>query len=698
MSNNAKNIYYTSNSFQSKYPSNSRSSFSSQIDEQEFHYIDKRNVKIGLKQITFENTYTTFKTKYGSPNMIIVQDNHEDIINPIYDQSYLGPVPPEIDIKSGLDYYILTDTNPRYFIGKRDTARSFTDVKISCDFMFRDREMTHRFERFVVHNLYFHESSLESEIELIAYLNYVYCNIEFDLETEARKELFKMDMNGKTLFKVDKHGFSTFWDKGHLGLDIFLSSDLCQLLGFTKDSLIEDQSKSLRGLLCNNFLGRTLAIVNEENELEYIPIYKPEDMMQLTGDHHVKLILDHNWDEQRYLRIPQKNMPVTDDADINKITSTNKVDMDQGKPVLIGLRSSLSKPDIFRDCLYDTQIEFFNVKDMSGGIQTFEVHHPALHNTSIEKISNAEFELIDVDTNARPLFSAGTPTFIHFHVDDKASMSTRFNLFLDSSDKLSQTYFPGNTHADFRIKLPERLEFNKSWEIALKNIFIGNDLFNIYSKSCWYSYEVIHEGTFDVNAEPEPKTFLEDGIYRSIRELCDHIQSIFVREQCPLKIGVRNKTNRVKISYEGRALTAQYPQYHSVKLRLTLSSMLANILGYVRSVEKNFKLYFRSKKVYTTSFSSNINLLVPRNFMILCDVVLESVFGSKSIRILKLLSSNFEPERELVNFNFHQDEFVDIGIKEFTSIRIQIVDTTGNLIRSNLKYPTRCQIQFKKTA
>ena len=126
--------------------------------------------------------------------------------------------------------------------------------------------------------------------------------------------------------------------------------------------------------------------------------------------------------------------------------------------------------------------------------------------------------------------------------------------------------------------------------------------------------------------------------------------------------------------------------------------MLANILGYVRSVEKNFKLYFRTKKVYTASFSSNINLLVPRNFMILCDVVLESVFGSKSIRILKLLSSNFEPERELVNFNFHQDEFVDIGIKEFTSIRIQIVDTTGNLIRSNLKYPTRCQIQFKKTA
>ena len=46
MSNNNKNIYYTSNAFQSKYPGNSRSSFVNQIDEEEFHYLKKQNIEL----------------------------------------------------------------------------------------------------------------------------------------------------------------------------------------------------------------------------------------------------------------------------------------------------------------------------------------------------------------------------------------------------------------------------------------------------------------------------------------------------------------------------------------------------------------------------------------------------------------------------------------------------------------------------
>ena len=85
MPNHSKNIYYTSNAFQTKYPTNSRSSFMNQIDNQEFHYIDKNNIKIGLRQVTFDNNYNTFKTEYGNPNMIIVQDNYGQKISPLYE-------------------------------------------------------------------------------------------------------------------------------------------------------------------------------------------------------------------------------------------------------------------------------------------------------------------------------------------------------------------------------------------------------------------------------------------------------------------------------------------------------------------------------------------------------------------------------------------------------------------------------------
>lgn len=690
-----KSIFYTSNSHTNIFPSNSRGSFVSHIDENEFGYlglIDKQNVKIGLKEITFENTYNTFRTKYGSPNMVIIQDNYGKKIVPNFDTAHPGPESPEINIKSGWDYYILSDQRPHYTIGKKKTQRSFTDVKISCFFKTQFHPTLFRpvMIRFVVHNIYFHESPHESDKEFIAYLNYVYHNIEFDAPTEEREELFKLDRENKSLFEVDKNGLSTFWDKRHLGLDIFISHDICQLLGFTKDLLVEDPSNSLRGLVSSNFRSKKLPTI-EGKELVYLQLYHEEDLQTLTTDTNVQYILDFDWgSEQSYLRIPQ-DRPVMDSI-YGKVTSADKINLEQQKPILIGLRTSLSKPDIFKNCSYDTQIEFINARDMTGGIQTFEVEHPSLYNTSIEKISNAKFELIDIDTGEGPNFAAGTPTFIHSHVSHQNTMNSRFNLFLDSSDKLSNTYFPANTPADFRIKLPERLEFNKRWEIALKNIFIGNDLFNIYSSSCWFSVKIITEKTFDANIDT--RIFLQDGLYKTVKEVCDHVQALFKQHNFDLKITLKNKSNRIKITYEGEKLTIKFAG--SVRYILKMSPMLANILGFSRAIEDDFELHFDIKKNYSSTYSPNINLLVPRNFMILCNVVSESVFGSKSVKILKLLSTNFEPDREIIKFNFHQDEFVGMAITEFTSIRIQIVDTTGDLIRSKHRHPTRCQIQFMR--
>ena len=675
MSISSKNIYYTSNSMQTKYPDNTRSSFVNQIDEQEFHYINKQNVRVGLKEITFENRYNTFITEYGTPSMIIVQDNYTLPPNPHYERIHPGPESPDIDIKSGFDYYVLSDCLPPYGLGKEDTPQSFTDVKISGFFptMIEGSQYT---IRFMVHNIYFHDSPLESNRELIDYLNYVFHNIEYDIPNaqsqKSRQELFKMDREKRTLFDVDEDGYTTFWDKRYLGLHIHLSSDVCSVLGLTNHILEEDHSENLQGLLATNFR-----------------MFNLQDSQVFTRDTNVQHILNMNWiGKQKYFRISQ-NSSVEDSVN-NKAISTLKINLDKGKPILLGLRTNLTKPDIFKNCVYDTQLEFINVKDMSNGIQVFEVQHPTLYDTTIEKISNAKFEFIDIDTGRRPNFSLGTPTFIHFHVNDNKKMSSKFNLFLDSSDKLSQEYFTTNTPSDFCIKLPERLEFNSKWEVALKNIFIGNDLYNIFSASCWFYIKMEVEGTFD-SSRPK-KIHLSDGMYNTTKELCDYIQSLFDREGYKLKISFKNKSNRIKILCEEKK-----PRWGYMRYNVILSPMLANILGFDRSNKSEFVIPCHFRKSHVATYTPNVQLLIPRNFMILCDIVSESVFGSKSIKILKLLSSNFNGEREMINFDFHQEEFVDIAIKEFTSIRIQIVDTTGDLIKCGGRYPTRCQIQFMKS-
>ena len=680
-----KSIYYTSNSSSSKYPMNTRTSFVNQIDEQEFHYIDNKSTQVGLKGITFDNRYNTFTPKYGTPNMIIVQDNFGQKANTKHYETRYGPDLPEINIRSGLDYYLLSDLSPPYRQGKLQTLRGFTDVKISGFF---PTPYEGFFQRFIVHNLYFHESALESDRELISYLNHVFHNIEFDVPTqpEAREELFRLDRENKVLFDIDKDGFTTFYDKGYMGLDIFVSNDLCQILGFIGQELQDLECNSLRGLLFSNF-------INKKNRDRTEDLFKAKYLERFTEDENIRELIDYSWGEaHRYCRISQ-DRPIRASFDAY-VTSTREIDLAKGGSVLLGLRTSLTKPDIFKNCVYDTQIEFLNVRDRAGGVQVFEVHHPTFHQTTIEKVSNAKFELIDIDTGERPNFSQGSPTYIHFHVSEKDEMSTRFNIFLDSSDKLSNQFFPTNSCADFRIKLPERLVFGRKWEIALKSIFIGNDLFNIFGGTCWINVEMaknpagveMFEDFFDKTI------YLEDGLYKTTKELCGYIQTLFEREKLKLKITLRNKTNQVKITCGETRPRGGYFKY-----MVTISPMLANILGFDRTNSDNFVIPFRIlKKSLQAAYAPNIELLTPRNFMILCDLVSESVFGSKSVNILKLCSTNYDRERKILTFSSHQDEFVELAIKEFASIHIRIVDTTGDPIKSGGAYPTRCQIQFRK--
>ena len=50
---------------------------------------------------------------------------------------------------------------------------------------------------------------------------------------------------------------------------------------------------------------------------------------------------------------------------------------------------------------------------------------------------------------------------------------------------------------------------------------------------------------------------------------------------------------------------------------------------------------------------------------------------------------------DLRSFEFIHHEFVQLGVKDFDSIRIRIVDTTGREVETDSTIPTRIQIIFK---
>ena len=60
-------------------------------------------------------------------------------------------------------------------------------------------------------------------------------------------------------------------------------------------------------------------------------------------------------------------------------------------------------------------------------------------------------------------------------------------IFLDSTCKKAMHLYLTNTSTDFPIELPQRLKFNRHWQITLKTLFLPNRIHNI--KDCYLEYE-----------------------------------------------------------------------------------------------------------------------------------------------------------------------------------------------------------------
>ena len=668
-----KNIFYTSNSHSEIYPENSRSRFKTQNNESQFKYINAADgFSLAIKSITIENKFNSFNSELGKPHMILVQDNGSRRNTFNYTKVTENC---NVDISSGKDFYCFYGLGNSHAEGKNFENRNFTDIKLDCNIYNSLLDHKEILNNFMIHNIYFHETFFSNTRDLIFYLNHVYSNIEFDLAPPGSSSY----QDTSELFYENPLGCVELLDKAVLGVDIFLSSDLCELLGFTPSDITKYEYSSIRKLVRAGLREKTHsygAFMGSE------PVFLNADLdIPWTVNNFANMYLDK---EKRLLTYFKTNRV--------RATASNEINFLMNIPSILGLRTNLSFPDVYKNQSYDNIVEFINVKDCEEGVQVFDVKNPSFFKSTPHKVCHAEFELIDVETGKVPNFSIGLPTYIQVLAKNSSTMSKRFNLFLDSSDLVSKKFYPANTPADFRVKLPERLEFNRQWEVTMKSIFFGNDFFNIYKHSCWIELEVavkdnkIQRGIESAQTHRDIMLIeLEDGKFSTIEDLCFHINTLLKKRQKKVRFDVINGKIRIK----RQPIKTPLKDY-----KLKISPYLSNILGLDRTSIKEVEISLTVKKMFSAAYIPNINVLSPSNFVVLCDVVSEAVFGSHPLNILRQVSSNFNESHTFKEFTFYQDEFVDLDIREFSTIQIRIVDATGNLIKSAHSIPTRCQLQF----
>ena len=378
--------------------------------------------------------------------------------------------------------------------------------------------------------------------------------------------------------------------------------------------------------------------------------------------------------------LPSQNI----EAAIKSITFDNKRDNRLLKDQLLAIRSNICEYAI-RNGEYDKIISLINASKSKTDLVHVDFKNPTFFTTKKELLSEAHFEIIDLKTNSAQNFSIGSPTYIQVVIRKIIPrMKKPFNIFLDSSCPKSKEHYPNNTNTEFTIELPERMDFRRNWQVALKSLFIPSKFINL--DGCYVRYYYYNWTKFDYWAN---KILSLKSNHHSTIESFLH--------QFNLLLEIYN----IKICgeiVEGKVVLKYYEDWRKWQYSNTLfiSPHLAHILGFQKydGSEKEFEAKFNKTSTLVAPHEPDLFLYYPRNLIVCCDIVDDTIFGGEHVKLLRLVTNNIDTKADILSFDFLQNEYVELGVKEFKSIKIRIADVSGKNVKCDSDIPTSLQLMF----
>ena len=331
----------------------------------------------------------------------------------------------------------------------------------------------------------------------------------------------------------------------------------------------------------------------------------------------------------------------------------------------LGLKSNLIKTESISSGNWDKLLCWIHLEKKQTHLYT-EFTNPTFFPTTRQLLSRALFEFVDLDTNSLPSFThQGRSTVIHIVVKQQAErMKHPFQIHLDSSCKISKEYFPTNTNMEFTVQLPKRLVFKKNWSVALKSISFGNSINNV--TDCWVK---ITRGGQIIEKK------ITDGYYSTTKILVDELNKSLAG-LLTFSMGVDQ--------FEGYLFANSHLQDVNIKFSDNLGKLLK-----LPKISKTFQ------NVRTTGVI-NLNELVPQHFLVCCDFVENSIYGDNQMPILKYQPIS-KSDGTILSYDFLYSDYLQMKMKTFDSIKIQILDSSGATLKCSSNIPTRLQLLFVNT-
>ena len=627
-----KNIFYCSNANKELFSDNTRSNFNSYIDISDLNYLhDNDAIEASIKSITLDNK-ESFKIKLDNtkPHFIIKQRLYgveQSEFNQFFekeDDDTVNHSQPFPFFLNDAKEYIFSYTNLRLAVTKKHNGGTFSSIQI----------MT---REYVMHNIFLHDVEIFSESELIYHVNNVLQHVSFHFN----------DLKIKS--NLIEKGEQTYLN--HVEYEVFVEGELGDILNLDNANIKKNTVSSLRDIMQGWIVKR-----------KFYPRHPC---------FYVNNVLDKK-QNMSYYAIPIDMKP-----------TMIQIDYFNTDGVLYGIRSNISDPTI-RNNSYDNIISLY-VGNTTNDVEHVEFRNPPFFKTRKELLSRAQFQIIDVNTNLPPNFATGSPTYIQVVIKKSVpKMKKPFNIFLDSSCPKSKALYPQNNSTEFTIELPERLSFNRDWQVTLKSLFIPNKIIHLddcYVKYYYYKWSM-HQ---DFNLHRFKIIPRSHSTIESFMKQFNIVLEIF-------KIKIRGEI------VDGKVVLTYYEDWEEWQYSNTLflSPHVAHILGFKKYDASNpdFGVKFNKSSTQVAFYEPDLFFLYPKNLIIGCDVVDNTIFGGEHVKLLRLVTNNVRVDGDILSFDFLQNEYVNLNVKEFKSIKIAILDASGRPVKTDVSFPTRLQLMF----
>lgn len=236
----------------------------------------------------------------------------------------------------------------------------------------------------------------------------------------------------------------------------------------------------------------------------------------------------------------------------------------------------------------------------------------------------------------------------------------------------SMDVHPNNTVAKFTTVLSQPMELTGEWEVALSEICIPANWFNINSIEHWFKvngHRFVFPDGFYVNV----KSLLEKMtvMIKSVEELDDVEFRVFKQPPNAVKILELLNENKFVIFYVKE--TSMVAVTMPTSLRISFSPALADILGYEANAVGQYYYYSSGPEVMILSAHKEASL--PQNVLlayVYCDLAQPTIVGDTKVPLLRTVNLD-TGAKVVVSHIYTSPIYVPLQKKHFDSVEINIM-------------------------